>query len=251
LLNPGLDFDKLNLIFQEKRRIVIPDFLEEKSAEQIYQGFQDITARNLWYQVNFGNPRYYDKSLPENERIKPHFSYKFEKYPVKNMSLRSLLLIDAQRHDIEKLRYIADYPELELEDSHPFRIGGEILNSQSSHAAINKITGMELAQKSVKCFASRYTAGNYLATHSDDGPPRMIAFVLNFTKHWLPHWGGNLVIFDGKVENIIETFTPRFNTMILFEVPIHHAVLPVSIYCPSERLALSGWYHNLKLPWGN
>ena len=112
--------------------------------------------------------------------------------------------------------------------------------------AIQAITGFDATNNYPAAFASRYTAGDFNGTHNDINHFSAVAFVLNMTKYWLPCWGGNLVILDEDFDNIIEAYTPKFNTMIIFDVPIPHAVLPVSIYSQSERLAVSGWYLNLK-----
>jgi Rps23 Pro-64 3,4-dihydroxylase Tpa1-like proline 4-hydroxylase len=245
VINSKLDFEKIRQAYQVRNRIIIPDFLNEPAAEYIYKGFQDITANNLWYQMNYGNHKFFDKSKKFYVENKAHFTYKYEKYPVQNIPLSGLI---AFRHNTEHLIQFANNPELELPENHAFRKLGEMLNSKEMHNIIAMITGLKITPEKVSCFASRYTAGDYNGAHDDGNAPRVVAFVLNMTKYWLPHWGGNLTIFDDRYENIIDIFMPKFNSFSLFNVPLPHAVLPVSIFCQSERLAVSGWYHNFNLP---
>jgi Rps23 Pro-64 3,4-dihydroxylase Tpa1-like proline 4-hydroxylase len=243
MLNKNLDIEKIKNEYKEKRRILIPDFLDTDVAEFIYKGFLNLTEKNLWYQSNFGNHRYFDKNMKGWESGSIHFTYKFEKYPVTNFKLSYLLDADCRRKNVNNLRDPdKEHPERELSESHPLRKMGAMINSKQFHNLITLITGYKLTYDSSYCFASRYTADDFMGAHSDGGLPRKVGYILNMTKHWLVHWGGDLVILDNTYKNVIEDYTPSFNNLILFDVPLPHAVLPVSIYCQSDRYALTGWF---------
>lgn len=211
---------------------------------QVYEGLMDLSRRNIWYQANYGNHRYFNPNLATGESLKAHFTYKYEKYPVTNFTLADLIEYDCHRKDEALLKKYEDNPEFELAYDHPLRQAGRFLNSPEIHDFMMYITGKSLSYDNFICFASRYSAGDYNGSHNDGSFPRSIAFVLNMTKDWLIHWGGNLVVMDENFENVIEDFTPRFNNLVLFDVPLPHAVLPVSAFCPSDRYALSGWYYD-------
>jgi hypothetical protein len=253
MINRNIDIEKLTAEYKEKRRVQIIDFLEPEVAEHIYNGFQDLTARNLWFQINYGDPKFYDKKLKGDEALYAHFTYKFEKYPLVNFKLSSLLNYDGRRKDFDsrrqdaaKIQLLEDHPENELSEFHPLRKISALFNSRQSHDFITMMTGHKVSYDSIICFASRFSAGDYQGAHSDGGHPRKVAFILNMTKDWLPHWGGNLVMMDENYEKVIEDFMPRFNSIVFFDVPIAHAVLPVSLYCQSDRYALTGWYLDLE-----
>lgn len=243
MINKNLNIDLIVEEYKENKFISIDNFLETEIAEILYMGLRSLTQKNLWYQVNYGNPRFYNPNLKGFKYISEHFTYKYEKYPVKNIPLDGLIKLDSNRINTQHLESIKNNPEFELPESHPLRKFGDQINSNQMHDFITKITGHELSYNKVTCFASKYTAGDFNGSHNDGNLPRKVAFVLNMTKEWLPHWGGNLAIFDDSFTEIKRVFMPRFNNLVLFDVPLSHAVLPVSIFCQSERYALTGWFH--------
>lgn len=254
MLNKELDLDKIRFEYLKNKRIKIDNFLDPKFAELVYSGFQDITKRNLWYQSNLGNHRHYNPNLDEAQFIYEHFTYHFEKYPVRNSRLSHFLAFDCRRLDIdprktnykEIIRSMEEHPEHELEDYHPFRRVANFLNSKDTYDMFSYITGHHLTYDSVLAFASKYSQGDFMGLHDDGGHPRKFAYVMGFTKNWLPHWGGSTVITDNKREKVIETYLPSFNSIILFDVPIFHYVSPVSNYAQSDRISFTGWYFDYR-----
>lgn len=93
--------------------------------------------------------------------------------------------------------------------------------------------------------ATRYTARHFLTNHDDHGAPsgqiRRAAYVLSLSEHWQSEWGGLLHFFD-PAGNIIESFTPRFNSLFLFRTPQPHAVSPVAADVQAQRLSITGWF---------
>ncbi|MFN8578977.1 MAG: 2OG-Fe(II) oxygenase family protein [Candidatus Sericytochromatia bacterium] len=247
-INDNLDIDKIKEDFKKKSYIKIENFLNKEVAESVYQGLKDISNRGLWYQANHGNPKFYNPDLPFHESNVFHYSFRYEMYPLKNYTIDGMMKNNISRRDIDKLDKILKNPEMELKYNHILREIGDFLNSDFMHDLISSITDNPLTKNEILCFASRFTQDDFLASHNDStydmSSPRRVAFVLNMTKDWLIHWGGNLVILDNHEDKILEAFLPLFNNLFLFNVPLRHAVLPVSCYCQSERFAITGWYQN-------
>ena len=90
--------------------------------------------------------------------------------------------------------------------------------------------------------ATMYRAGSFLREHDDHvrAEDRRVAYVINLTRDWRPDWGGLLHFCDDKRE-VVETFTPHFNSMSLFLVPQSHFVSQVVPFASGERCAITGW----------
>jgi Rps23 Pro-64 3,4-dihydroxylase Tpa1-like proline 4-hydroxylase len=97
--------------------------------------------------------------------------------------------------------------------------------------------------------------GNYYKVHNDNGSPdtatREFTYVYYFYREPKPFSGGELVIYDSKIENNFyvkaesyKTVEPRNNSIVFFRSYYLHEVLPVS--CPSKafadsRFTINGW----------
>ena len=118
------------------------------------------------------------------------------------------------------------------------------LNSEKFINMINKITNRSVTQLST-LFLSKYKSNHFLSPHSDKGNGK-VAFVLNLSKFWKPQYGGILNFLDESRENIIKSFVPNFNNLILFEVPEDgdkpHFVSHVAPNIKHNRYAITGWY---------
>jgi Rps23 Pro-64 3,4-dihydroxylase Tpa1-like proline 4-hydroxylase len=97
--------------------------------------------------------------------------------------------------------------------------------------------------------------GNYYKVHNDNGSPdtasRELTYVYYFHREPKPFSGGELVIYDSKIQNNYyvqaDTFKqvePRNNSIVFFLSRYMHEVRP--IHCPSRRFAdsrftVNGW----------
>lgn len=97
--------------------------------------------------------------------------------------------------------------------------------------------------------------GNYYKVHNDNGSPdtatREFTYVYYFYREPKPFSGGELVIYDSKIENnfyvkadSFRTVEPRNNSIVFFPSRYLHEVLLVS--CPSKdfadsRFTINGW----------
>ncbi|MEM9002791.1 MAG: 2OG-Fe(II) oxygenase [Cyanobacteria bacterium P01_F01_bin.86] len=101
--------------------------------------------------------------------------------------------------------------------------------------------------------------GDYYKLHNDGGgkpetKTRMLTYVYYFYREPKPFGGGELVIYDTKLENnrfvkagdTYKIVEPRNNSVVFFPSRCLHEVLP--IHCPSEafadsRFTINGWLH--------
>lgn len=97
--------------------------------------------------------------------------------------------------------------------------------------------------------------GNYYKIHNDNGSAdtatRTLTYVYYFNREPKAYSGGELVIYDSKIENnfyvkadSFKTIEPRNNSIVFFLSRYMHEVLPVS--CPSKafadsRFTINGW----------
>ena len=100
-----------------------------------------------------------------------------------------------------------------------------------------------------------HTDGNYYQVHNDNGSPdtasRELTYVYYFNREPKAYSGGELRLYDSRIENSFfvkaesfKTIEPRNNSIIFFLSRYMHEVLPVR--CPSKsfadsRFTVNGW----------
>ena len=117
------------------------------------------------------------------------------------------------------------------------------LTSEETLRRIEQATGFEDLKRHTM-FASCYTGGDFLSTHSDGGLGR-VAFVWNLTKSWATQWGGVLQLLQSDGRSVDRTIVPEFNSLALFDVSGSgrpHVVSPVGNGVTARRLAVTGWF---------
>ena len=75
--------------------------------------------------------------------------------------------------------------------------------------------------------------------HTDEG--RRMAYVLSLSENWNPDWGGNLHFVEE--DKMVDSFSPTFNTLSIFEVPQQHYVSMVTPFAGGPRLSITGWMY--------
>jgi Rps23 Pro-64 3,4-dihydroxylase Tpa1-like proline 4-hydroxylase len=117
---------------------------------------------------------------------------------------------------------------------------------------------LEIPLFPISTIESQLTAhndGNYYRIHNDNGSletaTRELTFVYYFYREPKPFFGGELVLYDARIENnhyvkaeSFKTIEPRNNSIVFFQSYYLHEVLPVS--CPSKefadsRFTVNGW----------
>jgi SM-20-related protein len=120
------------------------------------------------------------------------------------------------------------------------------------------ISKLELPSFTVSQIETQITAhndGNYYKIHNDNGSPetatRELTYVYYFNREPKSFSGGELLIYDSKVENnfyvnaeSFKTVEPRNNSIVFFLSRYMHEVLTVN--CPSKafadsRFTINGW----------
>ncbi len=107
---------------------------------------------------------------------------------------------------------------------------------------MRRLTGCERVVR-MDLMAARYLPGHFLTLHDDvvPGEGREIAYVLNLTREWLPEWGGLLHVVAANQRDVVRSFTPEFNSMVLFRPPRWHFVSQVASFARAPRYTLTGW----------
>lgn len=218
------DIQKYQNLFQEKKKVNIPNILEENIAKQFFK--YAVLEKNWNLSTGIDAVKYQKKVSKQFEKAnaqqikkvndkfsKDHFTYIFH---------RSL--------NNQKPSYI-EFSMINM------------LGSPEFIDYLNQITQLNITQLNT-LFLSKYKSGHFLSPHSDKGNGRL-AFILNLTMGWKPQYGGLLHFLNKDKTEIIDTFTPQFNQLTLFEVPeegIPHYVSHVVPGIKKERFAITGWY---------
>tara|TARA_B100000963_G_C22633109_1_gene676041 strand:+ start:842 stop:1534 length:693 start_codon:yes stop_codon:yes gene_type:complete len=229
MINSELDFEKYNTIFSNEKIVVIPHFLSNHVAERIYNYIHHEKKKSSWVSsVCFDNAKsdlqYKDskkKNIQHNIR-KANAAFSMEKFA---FSFQRTMNDNKPKKP-------------NMEDFTKF-----LFKQEKVIAKINEITNMNV-QTAHDVFLSKYRFGDFLSPHSDKNNGR-IAFVLNMTKNWKPHFGGVLHIMNQERTEIVKSVPPSFNSLVLFHIPentgIPHFVSHVNIQ-GRYRYAITGWF---------
>ena len=212
--------------YNENKKIIIKHFLNEIFAENL---FKHVFLEKNWILATGIDKNKYEKAdTPQNNKInqiqiknvniafgKDQFSYNF---------YRSM-------NGVGKISYFE------------FTIR-TLFSSNDFLTYLNNITGLGLT-KLTTLFLSKYKSGCFLSPHSDKGNGRL-AFVLNLSKYWKPQYGGVLHFMNDERTEIVDSYAPLFNALMLFEVPpdkgISHYVSHVAPNVKFNRYAITGWF---------
>ena len=107
----------------------------------------------------------------------------------------------------------------------------------------------------IECQLTAHNDGNFYKVHNDNGSPdtatRELTYVYYFYREPKSFAGGELLVYDSKIENnyyvkaeSFKTVEPRNNSIVFFLSRYMHEVLPVR--CPSKafadsRFTINGW----------
>lgn len=121
------------------------------------------------------------------------------------------------------------------------------LKSGHMFSVVSKITGRYDLNHKFTSFISRYRSNDYLTLHTDTTGSgelkRHVAIIFHLAKDWKPWYGGNLIITD-QDENVVELFTPKFNTLTIMNVEdkkMPHFVSEIANGLDKNRYAISYW----------
>ncbi|WP_168190250.1 2OG-Fe(II) oxygenase [Luteithermobacter gelatinilyticus] len=229
-LNPDIVVKKYAEIFATTGRVHIPDILTPESAARIHEA---LTTEVPW-QTNFN----------DGEK-----GYTLHKIQVEAMTEVQRNLLNT--HITEKAKYGFQYiyNSYSLSDARAQKLNQDLfinrvldfVNSEAFLDFMRAVTGFqEATYADAQC--TLFRPGHFLTDHSDDvgGKNRLAAYVLNFTPHWRPDWGGILQFIDNH-GHISQGFTPTFNALNILKVPQKHSVSYVAPQAEGGRYSITGW----------
>ena len=227
LINKNLDTDTIRNDFANKRKVAINDIFDGNFALLFYKTIRKIplTSWNIVCGVN--NTKYENKITGENKKSNIDNAAKAR-----------------QTFGEDKFAYVF-YRTMCDKKVHflPEKTMRDLLMSPYFINLIYKMTGIQVTHLN-QMFLSRYKSGHFLAPHSDINNGK-IAFVINFSANWKPQYGGVLHFLSEDRRDIIDSYVPKFNSMMIFEVPekgIPHFVSHIAPNVRHTRYALTGWY---------
>lgn len=231
MLNPELDRQVYRKEFAIDGRIRIDNFLDEEISERIRQYCLEENPFDLTYFAD-GQNRVSTQAeiakMTQNE--KGEFGKKIRSAASQGIGFMygSYRMKTAQSNGNEKLVFLGEV--------------FEYFNSEAMLEFIREVSGAEDIL-SADAQLTRYTTGQFLTRHRDvvEGRDRRLAYVLGFTREWHPDWGGLLQFYeeDGTPR---EAWTPRFNSLALFDIRHIHSVTFVTPFALEPRLSLAGWF---------
>lgn len=230
-LNPDHDPGELRAVLQQAGRMHAPNFLAPETAEAVAEA---LNAEQDWTRAVTVKRSAFNVPLKNNA-------------PQSDTHSRWLADADIDP-DVGEMQYIYDARALSSDKRHgrsrgdvldhfeTWLNGAEVLNFMRALTGNDRIA-LATAQ------ASRFLPGQQLTAHTDrDGRgERLYAYVLNFSRPWFADWGGLLMFYD-EGGHVARAYTPVFNSLNIFKVPVTHAVSQVATYAPQPRLAISGWF---------
>ena len=228
MISNDLDITPFRQRLHNVGRVQIPRFLQEGSAQRLH----DCLSHEVPWQPALRS----DKPLPVDlvsadgdeareqllqatyQRARDDFEFIFDRYR----------MIEARRDGID--------PGLVL------HVVVDFLNSPQFIEFAQELTG-DRHIRMVTAIAARYRPGHFLNLHNDKAgdEDRAFAYVINLGKDWQSDWGGLLQFVDGG-NDVVETFTPHWNSLSLFRVPQLHQVSLVAPWAKQDRLSITGWF---------
>lgn len=226
--SPTLNYNKILQAYAVDKRVQITNVWDVKTAEIISR----CLAKEIEYVYAYAyQGNYFEISETELKCFSQSQMSQFTKNLYNDASKGIGFLYGRQ--------LIKDY---NLKQPEILKAVSRFLNSEVFLQHIRDISGYsDITMASVK--ATRYTSGNFLTRHNDINPNenRRLAYVLGFSPHWHPDWGG-LLQFYQQNGTPRDAWSPLFNSMSLFDVNHIHAVTFITPYAFTPRYSITGFF---------
>jgi Rps23 Pro-64 3,4-dihydroxylase Tpa1-like proline 4-hydroxylase len=231
LINPQIDVDAVRATLARDGIVQIKRYLTPALAERLF----DCLDREVRWDLAYSRDG--RGELLEWERIG-------------KMTPAEIRTAVGSAFDFSRSRFQFAYNTFRVIDS--FRAGeypghflyalADALHAREHLAFARELTGCPTLQR-MDVIAARYLSGHFLTLHDDvvEAEGREVAYVLNLTRAWRPEWGGLLHVADAAQHDVVRTFTPEFNSMVLFRPPLWHFVSQVASYAAQPRYTITGW----------
>jgi len=115
-------------------------------------------------------------------------------------------------------------------------------NSDEFKDLITSLTGRKIGNTDL-FYINRFDKGHFLNTHTDSG--NNVGVALNITQNWDPNFGGLTHILDQDRKKVVDTLTPGFAELFLFdtsEKQVPHFVSMVTANQKSRRMSVIARY---------
>ncbi|MGP2414543.1 2OG-Fe(II) oxygenase family protein [Pantoea ananatis] len=115
-------------------------------------------------------------------------------------------------------------------------------NSDEFKDLIANLTGRKIGNTDL-FYINRFDKGHFLNTHTDSG--NNVGVALNITQNWDPNFGGLTHILDQDRKKVVDTLTPGFAELFLFdtsEKQVPHFVSMVTANQKSRRMSVIARY---------
>lgn len=90
----------------------------------------------------------------------------------------------------------------------------------------------------VRSYANGITKGIDQKIHIDDNHPDSKTCIVYVNKEWNIDWGGETIIWNKDTRQIIYSYLPKYNSVLIIPGNCYHGVRPVSSYCDDLRITL-------------
>lgn len=232
MLNPNLDIDALAREYALDDRLRIENLLDPAFAERLHTACRDDVPYEFICHADGNNVVIPEDELQQMSRDKQN---ELEKQMIDEASRGVGFFYSG--YQMARAQTDTDDPKLAFLHSM-----FDFVNSKELLSVIAAITGQS-GLVGADAHYTRYTPGQYLTRHKDDitHEGRRVAYVMGFSKHWHPDWGGLLHFFedDGTPRDF---WIPTFNSLVLFDVRHVHSVSYVTPFAKEQRLSLTGWF---------
>lgn len=231
MLNPDLNREQLHTDFAIHQRLQIESFLVPEAADALHACLATEVPWELAYQN------------AETGASLSKAAFDAMSQSDRNSLMQFIHTTARSKFQFVYNTYMMVQAYREQRDLHlALHRATEFLNSPECLEFVENITGVT-GLKYAKAQATRYLPGHFLKWHDDTqaDAKREIAYVINLSRDWQAHWGGLLQFMDAE-GRVVETFTPRFNTLSLFRVPAAHCVSFVAPFATSARYSITGWF---------
>lgn len=88
-------------------------------------------------------------------------------------------------------------------------------------------------------YGNGQTFGQDTIIHRDNKKHPGLTVIVFCNEHWPTSWGGELVFYDDKKENIIKAVLPKSRRVVIFDGRIPHAARSPSVKCDQVRMTLA------------
>ena len=201
-----INLNKDNIIQYQHSCLIlkINNILVDSFAEVLFNTINKINNKN-WYSISgIANTKHEAKMIWSNKEKNDYFIKEARKAFRNNIFSfnfeKTMIFTKGEISEVEKTLRI-------------------ILDSKLFISYLNYITKNKFNLKKLHTmFLSRYKSGHFLSPHSDINNGKL-AFIINLTPGWKPQYGGNLHFLNNNRTEILNTLTPAFNNLIIFEVP--------------------------------